>query len=96
MPLYAVCPKLKHFTWLIQSLTVLNVAQTRRAWLLAATGQTFDSLEAAGLVASPKHSPSCSGIGDLGASASLSRPLVSPAVPVRRSSGVVAVVKLIA
>ncbi|NQV11548.1 MAG: 50S ribosomal protein L15 [Cyanobacteria bacterium] len=67
MPLYRRLPKLKHFTLVNPKyFTVLNVGKL--AGLDAGSTVNLDSLEAAGLVTSPKHPLKVLGDGDLGVS----------------------------
>jgi len=67
MPLYRRLPKLKHFTLVNpKAFTVLNVGKL--AGLAAGSTVNLDSLEAAGLVTSPKHPLKVLGDGDLGVS----------------------------
>lgn len=64
MPLYRRVPKLKHFPLVNPKLyTVLNVA--RLAELPSGSVVNIDSLEAAGIITSPKHPLKILGQGDL-------------------------------
>ena len=64
MPLYRRVPKLKHFPLVNPKLyTVLNVG--RLSELQAGTIVNLSSLEAAGIVTSPKHPLKVLGQGDL-------------------------------
>lgn len=64
MPLYRRVPKLKHFPLVNPKLfTVLNVG--RLSELKAGTIVNLSSLEAAGIVTSPKHPLKVLGQGDL-------------------------------
>jgi large subunit ribosomal protein L15 len=65
MPLYRRLPKLKHFPLVNpKHFTVLNVGKL--ADLEAGSTVSLDSLEAAGLVTSPKHPLKILGSGELG------------------------------
>jgi large subunit ribosomal protein L15 len=64
MPLYRRVPKLKHFPLVNPKLyTVLNVA--RLAELPSGSVVNIDSLEAAGIITSPKHPLKILGQGEL-------------------------------